>query len=71
MGIKRTDLIRILRNLMRTLEGWTDRDAEKRRELTGTSFQYQRVGHCQSKGESNRKKKKKEENREQEHRDRY
>lgn len=44
---------------MMTLEGWTDRDAEKRRELTGTSFQYQRVGHCQSKGESNRKKKKK------------
>lgn len=24
--------------------------AEERRELTGTSFQYQRVGHCQKKG---------------------
>lgn len=24
--------------------------AEERRELTGTSFQYQRVGHCQKGG---------------------
>lgn len=47
MGIEITDLFRILRNMMKTLVGWTDReDAEKRRELTGTSFQYQRVGHC-------------------------
>lgn len=31
--------------------------AEERRELTGTSFQYQRVGHCQrGEGTGNRKK---------------
>lgn len=37
---------------METLEGWRDRgeEAEESRELTGTSFQYQRVGHCQNRG---------------------
>lgn len=30
-------------------------EAEGRRELTGTSFQYQRVGHCQSRRGNTRK----------------
>lgn len=39
-------------HLMETLEGWRDRGQglEERKELTGTSFQYQRVGHCQKGG---------------------
>lgn len=39
--------------------------AEERRELTGTSFQYQRVGHCQrGEGTGNRER---QENGEQEY----
>lgn len=43
--------------------------AEERRELTGTSFQYQRVGHCQrGGGKGNRER---QGNVEQEHKERY
>lgn len=37
--------------------------AEERRELTGTSFQYQRVGHCRKGGGRGKKKDKEMENR--------
>lgn len=42
---------------------------EERRGLTGTSFQYQRVGHCQRGGGAGNRER--QENGEQEHKERY
>lgn len=43
--------------------------AEERRELTGTSFQYQRVGHCQRGGGTGNRER--QGNGEQEYKERY